>query len=61
LLPKSAVVLTECHAQNAAALAARFLKDDGWLCESLELLKGGEGILIDNSDVLFTAWQAKGG
>lgn len=59
LLPNSTVILTECHAHGIKALASRFLASDACLSENLELLGRGEGIVITNDDVLFTAWQAK--
>ena len=59
LLSNSAIILTECHAHGVAALASRFLASDACLSENLELLGRGEGIVITNDDVLFTAWQAK--
>lgn len=59
LLPNSAIILTECHAHGIKALASRFLASDACLSENLELLGRGEGIVIANDDVVFTAWQAK--
>lgn len=59
LLSNSAIILTECHAHGVAALASRFLASDACLSENLDLLGRGEGIVIANDDVLFTAWPAK--
>jgi hypothetical protein len=61
LLSNSAIILTECHAHGVAALASRFLANDACLGENLELLGRGEGIVIANDDVFFTAWQTKDG
>ena len=59
LLPDSTIILTECHAHGIKALASRFLASDPCLSENLELLGRGEGIVIANDDVFFTAWQTK--
>jgi len=60
-VPESAVILTECHAQGSATLAARFLAGDSCLSEKLELLGRGEGILISGDDLFFTTWNGRVG
>lgn len=61
LLSNSVIILTECHAHGVAALASRFLASDACLGENLELLSRGEGIVIANDKVFFTAWYTKDG
>jgi hypothetical protein len=56
LLPHGAIILTESHPQGVAKLAGRFLAGDDLLSENLSLLTRGEGIVIVNDNVLFTAW-----
>lgn len=59
LLAASAIILTECHVQNVTMLATKFLANDSWLRENLALLMPGEGILISQSNVLYTTWQVQ--
>ena len=59
LLSDSTVVLTESHTQGVAALVKRFLGDDEWWGENLELLKREEGVVIGEDDVLFSTWNGR--
>jgi hypothetical protein len=56
LLPGGVVVLTECHAQGAAALADRFLGGNPQGRENLELLGRGEGLVLAGGDPLLVTW-----
>jgi hypothetical protein len=58
LLPASTVVLTACHDQGAAALAARFLDGDARLQENLSLLPRGAGLVKANGGLFGVSWLA---
>jgi len=59
LLPASTVVLTESHTQGVSTLVKRFLADDEWWGENLELLKRGEGLVIGEDDLFFSTWNGR--
>lgn len=59
LLPNSAIILTECHVHDVAALARRFLASDACLSENLELLKRGEGMGFVGDDLFYSTWNGR--
>ncbi|MCP4358147.1 MAG: hypothetical protein GY796_09060 [Chloroflexi bacterium] len=58
LFPDGRVVLVRCEKAEAAALLAnRFFPEDPQLRENVHLLQRGEGILINKSTPIYTAWN----